>query len=96
MPLGNLSGIVMNDTDNNTIGGTASGAGDVIAGNDAAGFDTAGSQIVIGGGAGTLVEGNFDRPGRDGLALPGATYTACLSTTHRASPSAARRPPCAT
>ena len=39
---------------NNTIGGTAPGAGNVISGNDGDGI-----QFTVGSGAGTVIEGNF-------------------------------------
>ncbi len=58
----------------NTIGGTASGAANVIAGNDGTGYSTAGTQIFLDTSASdNLVQGNYIGLGADGLALAGAT-----------------------
>ncbi len=66
--LGNQLGIYISDTSNDTIGGTVSGAGNVIAGND--GNSVGASQILI-GSPDTLVAGNLIGLGADGFALAG-------------------------
>ena len=76
--LGNTIGIRI-QTAHNTVGGTATGAGNVIAGNDGTGFYTAGSQVSIEGLADdadpydNLVEGNLIGLNALGQAIAGAT-----------------------
>jgi len=56
--LGNTgNGVVIYNASNNTIGGTAAGAGNVISGNDAAGVVI--SSLFGGGGSGNVVQGNL-------------------------------------
>src|SRR5262249_53328394 len=57
----------------NTIGGTALGAGNVIAGNDGTGFFGAGSQVEISSSGSNLIAGNLIGLGASGHAIAGAT-----------------------
>ena len=66
--LGNADGISTEGTSDNTIGGTASGAGNVIAGNDGTSFAEDGSQVALASSS-NLVEGNLIGLAADGLAL---------------------------
>ena len=69
--LGNIAGIELKAA-GNTIGGTAIGAGNVIAGNDGTGF-LQGSPIAIYSTSDELIEGNLLGLDAAGAALPGAT-----------------------
>ena len=53
-PLGNTEGLFISWAMNNTIGGAASGSGNVISGNSGAGIEIAGRETT-----GNVVEGNF-------------------------------------
>ena len=80
--LGNFFGIQISGS-GNTIGGTAPGAGNIIAGNDGTGSFPAGSQIVFAGNPGFLaddnsIEGNFIGLDANGQALAGATGAGIL------------------
>ena len=71
--LSNFEGVVVEGS-NNTIGGTAAGARNVISGNDDSGGPNAGIQLGMGGGAtDDLVAGNWIGLGANGLAIAGAT-----------------------
>ncbi len=76
--LGNSTGLWIS-TAHNTIGGTASGAGNVIAGNDGTDSFWAGNQVLISGfnanddPADNVVEGNLIGLNADGQAIAGAT-----------------------
>ncbi len=76
--LGNSIGIYVVTASNNTIGGTAAGAGNVIAGNDGTGPFDAGSQVDLNLSSGTLVQANLIGLGADALALAGATGAGVL------------------
>jgi RHS repeat-associated protein len=69
--LGNgLDGAAILDSPNNTIGGTASAAANVISGNNGSGLD-----LNLGGSTGNLVEGNFIGTNSEGTApLGNANY----------------------
>ena len=69
--LGNSNGIWITSA-SNTIGGTASGAGDVIVANDGSGF-FGGQQVYI-GSSDNLVAGNLLGLSAAGVALSGATH----------------------
>ena len=77
--IGNAIGVEMTSAAN-TVGGTASGAGNVIAGNDGSGFFTAGSQVLINQtGAhdnpdSNVIQGNLIGLDAAGAALVGSTY----------------------
>ncbi len=77
--LGNAIGVDITSAAN-TIGGTASGAGNVITGNDGSGFLGAGSQVLINQtGAhdnpdSNVIEGNLIGLDAAGAALVGSTY----------------------
>ena len=65
----NHSGVFVNDATNNTIGGTAPGAGNVIAGNLPVGQDGSTGIFFYQGAAGNLVQGN--RIGTNASGNPG-------------------------
>ena len=69
--VGNSNGIWI-ASGSNTIGGTTSGAGNVIVGNDGSGF-FGGQQVFIGSND-NLVEGNVLGLSAAGVALPGAIH----------------------
>src|SRR5207247_8165722 len=60
-PLGNASGVSLTDAPNNTIGGTAPGARNVISANGFGGALSANAGVAIGGSgaAGNHVQGNL-------------------------------------
>ena len=64
--IANGSGVLIDGSINNTIGGTVTGAGNVISGN-------ANSGVVVSGGSGTLILGNFIGLNAAGTASVGNT-----------------------
>ena len=86
--LSNYMGILVQGIDN-TIGGTGSGAGNVISGNDETGSFFAGTQLAVGNAfdfdtTGNLVEGNLIGLGANGQVIAGSTnggvYLAAFSS----------------
>src|SRR5262249_31190352 len=70
--LGNVGGVLV-EANGNTIGGTADGAGNIIAGNDGRGYFLYGAQVVIYDTTGNLVQGNLLGLDAAGAPLTGAT-----------------------
>jgi hypothetical protein len=82
--LGNAIGIQIENTTNTTIGGTAAGAGNVIAGNVGGGF-FGGSQVIIDNAALNLVQGNLIGLDASSQAFAGATNAGVLINHSNAS-----------
>ena len=75
MALGNRIGVCLSNSHNTTIGGTASGAANVISGNTYNGFH------VGSGATGNVIQGNFIGPDATS-SIPWATAAATAPTAY--------------
>jgi Ca2+-binding RTX toxin-like protein len=81
LDLGNMYGVLIYSAPNNTVGGTAAGAGNVISGNNGAAYtETAGVWISGPTATGNLIQGNRIGTNAAGTAALPNVYGVCIRT----------------